>query len=84
MKKGAALLILGLLVGVVATTYFFGAHRARNLPGTPIRPPDRNGDTSGTVAVTVEAGFSDQDADRAPTLRGGRAHALPCRNEIVT
>ncbi len=59
MKKGAALLILGLLVGVVATTYFFGAHRARNLPGTPIRPPDRNGDTSGTVAVTVDEKFFD-------------------------
>jgi hypothetical protein len=58
MKKGAALLILGLLVGVVATTYFFGAHRARNLPGNPIRPPDRN-DTSGTVAVTVDEKFFD-------------------------
>jgi hypothetical protein len=56
MKKGAALLILGLLVGVVATTYFFGAHRARSLPGTPVRPPDRN-DTSGTVAVTVDEKF---------------------------
>jgi len=59
MKKGAALLILGLLVGMGATTYFFGAHRARNLPGTPIRPPDRGGDTSGTVAVTVDEKFFD-------------------------
>jgi hypothetical protein len=59
MKKGAALLILGLLVGMVATTYFFGAHRASNLPGTPIRPPDRGGDTSGTVFVTVDEKFFD-------------------------
>src|SRR5260370_11138976 len=59
MKKGAALLILGLLVGVGATTYFFGAHRARNLPGTPIRPPNRSGDTSGTVTVTVDEKFFD-------------------------
>jgi hypothetical protein len=59
MKKGAALLILGLLIGVVATTYFFGAHRAHSLPGTPIRTPDRSGDTSGTVAVTVDEKFFD-------------------------
>ncbi len=59
MKKGAALLILGLLVGVVATTYFFGAHRARSLPGTPIRPPDPSGDASGNVAVTVDEKFFD-------------------------
>ena len=59
MKKGAALLMLGLLVGVVATTYFFGAHRARSLPGTPIRPPDRSGETSGNVAVTIDEKFFD-------------------------
>jgi len=59
MRKGAALLILGLLAGVVATTYFFGAHRAGNLPGIPIRPPDKGGDTSGTVAVTVDEKFFD-------------------------
>jgi len=59
MKKGAALLILGLLVGVVATTYFFGAHRARSLPGTPIRPRDPSGDASGNVAVTVDEKFFD-------------------------
>ncbi len=59
MKRGAALLMLGLLVGVVATTYFFGAHRAGNSPGTPIRPPDPSGDTSGTVAVTVDEKFFD-------------------------
>ena len=59
MKKGAALLILGLLVGVVATTYFFGAHRAPTLPGTPVRPPDRGVDTSGTVSVTVDEKFFD-------------------------
>jgi len=59
MKKGAALLILGLLVGVVATTYFFGAHRARSLPGAPIRPPDPSGDASGNVAVTVDEKFFD-------------------------
>ncbi len=59
MKKGAALLIFGLLVGVVATAYFFGAHRARNLPGNPIRPPDRSADTSGTVTVTVDEKFFD-------------------------
>src|SRR5712692_9761437 len=59
MKKSALLLLIGLLVGAVATIYFLGAHRARNLPGIPIRPPDRSGDTSGTVAVTVDEKFFD-------------------------
>jgi len=59
MKKGALLLVIGLLFGAVATAYFLGAPRARNLPGNPIRSPDRSGDMSGTVAVTVDEKFFD-------------------------
>jgi len=53
------MLIGGLLVGALATAYFLGSPRLRNLPGTPLRPPDRSGEQSGTVAVTVDEKFFD-------------------------
>lgn len=59
MKKALLMLAGGLLVGALATAYFLGAPRSRNLPGTPLRPPDRSGDTSGTVAVTIDEKFFD-------------------------
>ena len=59
MKKSLLLLVAGLVLGALAATYFFGAPRSRNLPGTPLKPPDRGGDTSGTVAVTIDEKFFD-------------------------
>jgi hypothetical protein len=59
MKKAILMLIAGLLVGTLATAYFLGSPRSRNLPGTPLKPPDPNGDKSGTVSVTVEEKFFD-------------------------
>ena len=53
------MLAVGLLVGALATAYFLGAPRSRNLPGTPLRPPDNSVDTSGTVAVTIDEKFFD-------------------------
>ena len=59
MKKALLMLIGGLLLGAVGTAYFLGAPRSRNLPGTPLKPPDPSGDTSGTVAVTIDEKFFD-------------------------
>ena len=50
---------VGLLLGVVATAYFLGAPRVRNMPGVPLKAPDRNADNSGTVAVAIEEKFFD-------------------------
>lgn len=59
MKKALLMLAAGLLVGALATAYFLGSPRSRNLPGTPLRPPDNSGDTTGTVAVTIDEKFFD-------------------------
>jgi hypothetical protein len=59
MKRNLLILIGGLLLGAVATAWFLGASRSRALPGAPVRPPDRSGDTSGTVAVTIDEKFFD-------------------------
>src|SRR5260370_42671490 len=59
MKRNLLVLIGGLLLGAVATAYFLGAAHKQTLPGVPVRPPDKGGDTSGTVAVTVDEKFFD-------------------------
>jgi len=59
MKKILLTLVGGLVLGALATAYFLGAPRGRALPGVPLKPPDRNADTSGTVAVTIEEKFFD-------------------------
>lgn len=59
MKKAILALIVGLLLGAVGTAYFLGAPRSHNLPGVPLKPPDAGGDTTGTVAVTVDEKFFD-------------------------
>lgn len=59
MKRSFLLLILGLLLGAVATAYFLGLPRSRSLPGSTIRPPDRNNDSSATVAVSIDEKFFD-------------------------
>jgi|SRR5215510_161661 len=59
MKKALLMLIGGLLLGAVGTAYFLGSPRSRNLPGTPLKPPDRSEDGSGTVAVTIDEKFFD-------------------------
>ena len=58
MKKAILMLVGGLLLGAVGTAYFLGASRSGKLPGIPLKPPDASGDTSGTVAVTVDEKFS--------------------------
>lgn len=59
MKKSILILVVGLLLGGLATAYFLGAPRSRNLPGTPLKPPDPSGDTSGTVSVSIDEKFFD-------------------------
>lgn len=59
MTRNILVLIAGLLLGALATAYFLGAPRSRSLPGAPLRPPDPNAGTSGTVTVTVDEKFFD-------------------------
>src|SRR5712691_2845316 len=59
MKKILVTLVGGLLLGALATAYFLGSPRGRTLPGVPLKPPDRSGDNSGTVSVTIEEKFFD-------------------------
>jgi hypothetical protein len=59
MKRSILFLLIGLLIGAVASTYFLGAYHARALPGVPLRPPDQNSDGSGTVAVSIDEKFFD-------------------------
>src|SRR6266550_127691 len=59
MTRNLLILIGGLLLGAIATAYFLGAPKGQALPGIPVRPPDASGDTSGTVAVTVDEKFFD-------------------------
>jgi len=53
------ILLIGLLLGVVATAYLLGAARGPSLPGSPVKAPEKAGDTSGTVAVTIDEKFFD-------------------------
>lgn len=59
MKKNLLILIGGLLLGAIASAYFLGAPKGHALPGVPVKPPDANADSSGTVAVTVDEKFFD-------------------------
>lgn len=59
MKRSLLTLIGGLLLGAIGTTYFFGAPRTHTMPGVPVGPPDKSGDTSGTVTVTIDEKFFD-------------------------
>lgn len=63
MKRNLLILIAGLLLGAIGTAYFLGAPRSRNMPKVPVGPPDRSGDTSGTVTVTVGEKFLDSVLD---------------------
>jgi len=59
MTRNLLILVGGLLLGAIATAYFLGAPKGQALPGVPVRPPDANADSSGTVAVTVDEKFFD-------------------------
>jgi hypothetical protein len=59
MTRNLLILVGGLLLGAIATAYFLGAPKGQALPGLPIKPPDANADSSGTVAVTVDEKFFD-------------------------
>src|SRR5437870_212544 len=53
------ILLIGLLLGVVATAYLLGAARGPSLPGSPVKAPEKAADTSGSVAVTIDEKFFD-------------------------
>jgi len=59
MKKAILVLFVGLVVGVLGTIFFLGSPRKSALPGTPLKPPDRNSDNAGTVTVTIDEKFFD-------------------------
>ena len=59
MKKILLTLVGGLLLGALVTAYFLGAPRVRSMPGVPLKPPNRSGDNSGTVSVTIDEKFFD-------------------------
>jgi hypothetical protein len=59
MKKAILILVVGLMVGMLGTIFFLGSPRKSALPGTPLKPPDRSGDTSGTVTVSIDEKFFD-------------------------
>jgi len=59
MKKAILVLFVGLVVGVLGTILFLGSPRKSALPGTPLKPPDRNSDNAGTVTVTIDEKFFD-------------------------
>src|ERR1041385_6117111 len=59
MKKAILLLFVGLVVGVLGTILLLGSPRKSALPGTPLKPPDRNSDNAGTVTVTIDEKFFD-------------------------
>lgn len=59
MKKAILVLFVGLVVGVLGTIFFLGSPRKSALPGTPLKPPDRSTDSSGTVTVSIDEKFFD-------------------------
>lgn len=60
MKRALIGLIIGLLIGAVATLYFIGGRPLMGrLPGTPLRPPDASTGTSGAVSVAIDEKFFD-------------------------
>lgn len=58
MKRILLGLIVGLVVGVLGTVYFFGRPGKASLPGIALRPPDATA-SAGTVSVTLEEKFFD-------------------------
>jgi len=59
MTRNILILLAGLLLGAVATVFFMGGSRTRTLPGVPLRPPDPNAGSAGTVSVTIDEKFFD-------------------------
>src|SRR5436853_1698527 len=59
MKRSILFLLLGLLVGAMASIYFLGSARMHSVPGVPLRPPDQSSDNSGTVSVNIDEKFFD-------------------------
>ncbi len=61
MAKFLIGIVLGLLVGGGLAFYFFaGAPRAGQIPGTPILPPDPNGNPPGTAQIVLRQEFFNQ------------------------
>jgi hypothetical protein len=74
--KYLVVLLLGLLVGGGAATFFLGIPRAKPLPGNPLRAPDPAGDQQGTVIITLDQKFFDALLDSVFSDLGGPALRL--------
>ncbi len=58
MKRTLVGLVVGLLIGALATLFFLGRPRFGRLPGDALRAPDQS-TTSGTVTVAIDEKFFD-------------------------
>jgi hypothetical protein len=54
------ILLLGLVIGGVATIFFLGVSRARAVPGTQVQAPSPGGDPAGTVVISLSDSFLDE------------------------
>jgi len=59
MKRSILFLLIGLLLGALASIYFLGSARMRALPGIPLKPPEQSSDNSGSVSVSIDEKFFD-------------------------
>lgn len=53
------ILLVGILVGAGATTYFLGVRRAGAAPGVEVKSPNQGGDPPATVIISLDQGFVD-------------------------
>ena len=89
MKRLLIGLVVGLLIGVVGTVYFFGRSGKGSLPGTVLRPPDSTTTNAGSVSVTLEEKFFDALLGTIfqqlgpPQLRIGQVSSAPTFQPIA-
>ncbi|MDQ2975516.1 MAG: hypothetical protein M3R69_08920 [Acidobacteriota bacterium] len=53
------ILLLGLVIGGVATVFFLGTPRAKAVPGTQVQAPPPGGDPASTVVISLSDSFLD-------------------------
>jgi hypothetical protein len=77
------LLVLGLIIGGVATVFLLGVPSAKALPGATVQAPQAGGDPPGTVVVSISDSFFDglmgtifRDLE-APSFKLATADPLP-------
>jgi hypothetical protein len=54
------ILLLGLVIGGVATIFLLGVPRARAVPGTQVQAPSPGGDPASTVVISLSDSFLDE------------------------